>query len=398
MENQISQEERRIFGCWLSCVPGIGNRTIERLLALCHSEKEVYQAGESAWKEVLTARQLEQIREFARKTEPEQLYQQLIHRRIRFVMREEDEYPSRLKQIPDPPYGLYVKGSLPQNHKPSVAVVGARDCSEYGSFVATGIGKMLGRNDIQVISGMARGIDGISQRAALQAGGSSFGVLGCGVDVCYPLSNKELYDELCEQGGVLSAYPPGTEAKPGNFPPRNRIVSGLSDVLIVVEARGQSGTLITVDMALEQGKDVYVVPGRITDRLSDGCNRLIKQGAEILLSPEEFLQELWERWRNGPVGEIIDLGERGGNRGAGQRKPIAGKVLQWRPVAASEGLSSEQREIFAALDFGPATPEQIQARITTRYPLPRLLSLLVGLCAEGLVVQVGQGYFARKAD
>lgn len=390
-------EEKRIYGCWLNSVPGVGNRTIEKLLTLCGDEKGIYCGGEGVWRQVLTARQLEQMVEFARNWEPERFYQELLNQEIKFVMRADDDYPLRLKMIPDPPYGLYVKGQLPENNKPSVAVVGSRDCSEYGSFVAAGIGRLLGGNDIQVISGMARGIDGISQNAALQAGGSSFGVLGCGVDVCYPPSNRGLYDLLCRQGGVLSAYPPGREARPGNFPPRNRIVSGLSDVLIVVEARSQSGTLITVDMALEQGKDVYVVPGRITDRLSDGCNKLLKQGAELLLSPEEFLQELWERWQCGPAGEPLDLAEtkKRENGGGGN---TSGKLLQWRPAAGAEGLSRERREIYDALGFDPATPQQLQAKIATQYPIPRLLSLLMGLCVEGLAVQVSPGHFARKGD
>lgn len=396
MVNKLEKEEKRMYGCWLSGVPGIGNRTMAKLLALCGDEREVYHAGESAWKQVLTARQLEQIRAFAQIMEPEQVYAELGQKGIAFVMRDDEAYPERLGKIPDPPYALYVKGRLPENNKPSVAVVGARDCSEYGGFVASAIGKMLGNNDIQVISGMARGIDGISQRAALQAGGSSFGVLGSGVDVCYPPSNRELYDELCEQGGVLSAYPPGTEARPGNFPPRNRIVSGLSDVLIVVEARSKSGTLITVDMALEQGKDVYVVPGRITDRLSDGCNKLLKQGAEVFLSPEEFLQEVWERWRCGPAGKNVSLSESPESDAGDGHTRSPGEIVQWRPSAGAEGLSRERREIYDALGFDPMTPEQIQSRIVTQYSLSKLMSLLIGLCAEGFLVQVGPGHFVRK--
>ena len=392
----MDKDEKRIYGCWLRGIPGVGNRTIEKLLALCGDERAVYYAGETAWKQVLTAKQLEKMREFSKTADPQRLYQELTRKGIRFVMREDEEYPGRLKRIPDSPYAMYVKGRLPEDNKPSVAVVGARDCSEYGSFVASGIGKLLGSNHIQVISGMARGIDGISQRAALQAGGISFGVLGCGVDVCYPSSNRELYDALCGQGGVLSAYPPGTEARPGNFPPRNRIVSGLSDVLIVVEARARSGTLITVDMALEQGKDVYVVPGRITDRLSDGCNKLVKQGAEVFLSPEEFLQELWERWKCGPVGRVTEWSGPKKCGGDKQHACPSGEQLQWKPTSGVQGLGREYREIYDALDFDPATPEQIRSRIGTQYPLPRLMSLLMGVCAEGLAVQVSPGHFMKK--
>ena len=142
------------------------------------------------------------------------------------------------------------------------------------------------------------GIDGISQQAALLAGGTSYGVLGCGVDICYPRQNRKLYEELIQKGGLLSTYAPGTKALPAYFPPRNRIVSGLADALIVIEARQKSGTLITVDMALEQGKDVYAVPGRIEDPLSQGCNRLISQGAGIFCSLNGFLTELGITNRN----------------------------------------------------------------------------------------------------
>ena len=196
----------------------------------------------------------------------------LEEKKIRVINKEEKEYPRRLKEIPKPPEKLYILGSLPVERIPSVAVIGARDCSEYGRYVAARLGSVLGRKGIQVISGMARGIDGIAQEAAVDAGGYSYAVLGSGVDVCYPASNKSLYEKLKVTGGILSEYPPGTSAIARNFPARNRIVSGLADAIIVVEAREKSGTLITVDMALEQGREVYAVPGRITDSLSVGCN------------------------------------------------------------------------------------------------------------------------------
>ncbi len=373
--------ERHLYGCWLNSVPGIGKRTIEKLLSLCGSERQVYLQGKNAWRQILTARQLEQMIAFAEQNEPSQLYESFRKQGIQFVQRDEPDYPERLKKIPDPPYGLYVKGSLPQADKPSVAVVGARDCSDYGRFVAKEVGELLGANNIQVISGMARGIDGISQKAALIAGGSSCGVLGCGVDVCYPPSNRELYDMLCEKGGVLSAYPPGAEAKPGNFPPRNRIVSGLSDILIVVEARAKSGTLITVDMALEQGKDVYVVPGRITDRLSDGCNYLLKQGAEIFLSPEEFLNQVWERWQCDPVGRATSTET---------------QILQWIPVGMADNLPPEFKEVYQVLSPDAATIASLFEKLSGKYTVPQLMTILMGLCTKGLVVQVTPGWFKLK--
>lgn len=213
---------------------------------------------------------------------------------IRRIRQGDREYPERLREIPRPPKEIYVLGEMPEERTPTVAIIGARDCSEYGSYVASVLGAALGRSGVQVVSGMARGIDGIGQEAALDAGGKAYAVLGSGVDVCYPAKNRTLYDKLRERGGILSEYPPGTPPLPGYFPARNRIVSGLADAVVVVEAREKSGTLITVDMALEQGREVYVVPGRVTDPLSVGCNRLMKLGAGILLNTEDFLEELGE--------------------------------------------------------------------------------------------------------
>ena len=386
--NRMNEHEigrARKYACWLYSVPGIGDKTMEKLLALCPDVEQIYCAGESLWKRALTARQLEQIRDFARGTEPDALYQEILEQNIRFVTRSDADYPKRLQELPDPPYALFVKGELP-TEGPSVAVIGARECSEYGRFVASGIGRALGEGGVQVISGMARGIDGISQNSALEAGGSSFGVLGSGVDVCYPECNRELYEKLCARGGILSAYPPGTEARARNFPPRNRIVSGLADALIVVEARHKSGTLITVDMALEQGKDVYVVPGRVTDRLSDGCNSLIKQGAGVFLSPEDFLRDLWEGWR----------GRNSAGQGAGQEgRGEARGAMEPRTPEGVAGLSPLQREVYEALDLQPLSLEQIRGRMSEEYDLPRLMLALMELCMTKAAVQVSTGYFAR---
>lgn len=383
-ENEIERAHK--YACWLYSAPGIGDKTMEKLLALCPDAEQIYRKGEKLWQRVLTVRQLEQIRDFVRDTDPETLYHELLKQNIRFVTRTDADYPKRLRNIPDPPYALFVKGKLPAEG-PSVAVIGARECSEYGRFVASGIGKALGEGGVQVISGMARGIDGISQNAALEAGGSSFGVLGSGVDVCYPESNRELYEKLCARGGILSAYPLGTKARAQNFPPRNRIVSGLADALIVVEARHKSGTLITVDMALEQGKDVYVVPGRVTDRLSDGCNYLIKQGAGIFLSPEDFLRDLWEGW----------LGRNGENKGTGQGicNVISDAMTLQMPGSVAR-LSPLHREVYGVLDLQPMSLEQIQGRLSKEQDLPQLMLVLMELCMEKAAVQVSTGYFARR--
>lgn len=313
---------------------------------------------------------------------------------IRFITPFEKEYPERLRNIPDPPAGLYARGSLSVKKEVTVAVIGARDCSDYGKYVAGHLGAFLGRNGVTVVSGMARGIDGISQWAALEAGGTSIGVLGCGVDICYPAGNRDLFNRLLEQGTIFSEYPPGTPPRAMNFPARNRIVSGLADAVVVVEARNRSGTLITVDMALEQGKEVFVVPGRITDRLSDGCNNLIKQGAGVLLSPEELLEELQELKER--TEERRTLG------GKAKCEKVRGKAEhgkeQKRKSDAWLGEQSpevppELYDLYHALNYYPQSVEQILAHLSSDTSQSQAAIQLIQLCVENKAVQVSPGYF-----
>lgn len=218
-------------------------------------------------------------------------------RGIRVITLADAAYPDSFRYLADPPPILYVIGKLPNevDIKSTIAMVGARLCSEYGRYVARNYGAFFGEHGIGVISGMADGIDAISQNAAMLRGGYSLGILGCGVDICYPTSNRALYERLIHEGGVMSEVPPGTEPKKGYFPLRNRLISALADAVLIVEARKRSGTLITADCALEQGKDVFAVPGRLNEALSAGCNRLIYQGAGIALSPEQVLEDLYGR-------------------------------------------------------------------------------------------------------
>ena len=211
---------------------------------------------------------------------------------IRWIWCEDGAFPGRLKELADSPLGLFCKGKLPPEEVKSVGIVGARSCSLYGKNMAERFGGELGEKGLSVISGMARGIDGIAQEAASTRGGASFAVLGCGADICYPQSNRRLYELLEKQGGLISEYRPGTPPLPYHFPLRNRLIAAFSDVLLVLEAREKSGTLITVDQALEQGKEVLALPGRVDDALSAGCNRLIKQGAGLLSSSVDVYEAL----------------------------------------------------------------------------------------------------------
>ena len=264
MKEQLFNEERAYL-YWLNSMDGIGAKTVRRLTDAFDNAKAVYLAGEKQVMSFLTDRQQEVYLRAKKERVPEREYEALVRSGIRFVCADDPDFPEKLRDIPDPPKALYVKGRLPESDMPSVAVVGARFCSSYGRYMARQFGSDLAMEGFQVISGMALGIDGIAQTAALEAHGASFAVLGCGADVCYPQENRDLFEELKIKGGLISEYPPGMQPCASQFPPRNRLTSGFSDMVLVIEARKKSGTLITADQALEQGKDVYAIPGRVTD-------------------------------------------------------------------------------------------------------------------------------------
>jgi DNA processing protein len=203
-------------------------------------------------------------------------------------------FPERLRAIFDPPLALYVRGDGEPEllAHPSVAVVGARSCSPYGAQVARRLARELAAAGLVVVSGLARGIDGEAHRGALEAGGTTVAVLGCGIDRDYPASHAQLSRRIEEHGLVVSEYEPGVEPAPWRFPARNRIIAGLSEAVIVVEARERSGALITADFGLDEGREVFAVPGEITSSLSSGTNALLKLGATPLTSPGDVLDAL----------------------------------------------------------------------------------------------------------
>ena len=364
--------EKKVYQYWLYSMESIGKKTVEQLLENFEDEKAVYHASDKELSKALTQKQRSIMKE-NRVKDPHKMYRELLESGIRFVTRDDSEFPQKLRDIPDAPLALYVKGRMPDPDVPSVAIVGARFCSSYGRYMARQFGMELAQNGFQVISGMALGVDGISQTAALQAGGYSAGILGCGADVCYPPENRTLYDSLCTQGGIISEYVPGTVPKPGLFPPRNRIISGLADAVLVVEARAKSGTLITVDMALEQGRDVFVLPGRATDRLSDGCNLLLKQGAIPAMQ----------------ASDIVEYYAGVQDEAASDRKKETGPKLN---------LSALERSLLEALDIHL----QPVAEILDRPQLAgigasarEMLCALTELSLKGLVEQEGN-CFARR--
>ena len=284
---------------WLCNIPGIGRRKITSLLDGLGSAKAIYGADDRTLRSIYGIEDRE-CRLISDSRADKSIYNEFLELEkhgVRFVHRESDDYPERLRHIHDSPVGLYVRGKLVDDNRITVAIIGARGCTDYGRQVAYEFGKSFAYMGIQVVSGMALGIDGAGQRGCLDGGGFSVGVLGCGADICYPRENIDLYTRLVESGGIISEYPLGMNPLSGFFPERNRIISGLSDVVIVVEARQKSGSLITVDQALEQNKEIMAVPGRIGDPLSKGCNELIKMGAMVITCPEDIKQSsVVERW------------------------------------------------------------------------------------------------------
>jgi DNA processing protein len=222
---------------------------------------------------------------------------------LRWVPRSAAGFPRSLAAIFDPPPGLFVRGAaeLELLAQPAVALVGARSCSSYGSQVARSLGRELAAAGLVVVSGLARGVDGEAHRGALDAGGNTVAVLGCGVDRDYPRSHSELARRIAETGLIVSEYPPGVEPAPWRFPARNRIVAGLAQATIVVEARERSGALITADLALEEGREVFAVPGEITSGLSAGTNALLRIGATPLTSAADVLESFGLTAREQPA-------------------------------------------------------------------------------------------------
>ncbi len=351
---------------WFANIKGIGNKTKEQIRSEVKTAEELYNIEETALKKMEIPKEtahkiLQSVKEWKLEAE----YQKLIDKRVKFYTIFDEAYPSSLKEISAPPYALYVRGKLPDEDKISVAIVGARECTTYGEIMARQYAETLANAGVQIVSGMARGIDGISQKSALGVGGDSYAVLGSGVDLCYPREHYALYTELQKQGGVISEQPLGMQPLPQFFPARNRIISGLSDVVIVIEAKEKSGSLITADMALEQGKDVYALPGPSNSILSKGCHNLIRQGAGILLSPKELLEELGifhkKKMKNATENEIL--------------------------------LESPEKLVYSCLDFYPKSMNQIIEE--TGLTISALMQIVINLEWKGFIKEVSKNYYVK---
>jgi DNA processing protein len=289
----------------------------------------------------------------------------------RVLLADDPEFPALLRVIPDSPPVLFALGDVAVLDRPAVAIVGSRDHSAYGGEVARALGWSAASAGLVVVSGMARGLDAVAHAAALDAGGTTIGVLGNGLGVVYPAANRALYRRVAEGGLLLTEFPPGERPHAGSFPRRNRIISGLARVTVVVEAAEGSGALITVGTALEQGREVMVVPGNITSPTSVAANRLIRDGAAPLLGATDLLEHYPEAVR--PVG------------GAGDTSLAA--------VPLPEGLAAEGRAVAELIGAEPVVLEDLVSR--SGRPPQELLAALCALEIAGVVEQGPGRRFSR---
>jgi len=278
------------------------------------------------------------------------------------------EYPQALKNIYDPPPYLYVRGRLQPADCNAVAVVGSRNASDYGQRVAADISRELARAGLTIVSGMAAGIDSAAHRGALEAGGRTIAVLGCGVDVCYPAENRRLYDAIAHRGAIVSEYAPGTGPDTYHFPARNRIISGMARAILVVEASPKSGSLITARLALEQGRDVFAVPGSIYAFKARGAHQLIRSGAGLVESGQDIIEAL------------------GMAHAARAEQPES---------PAPETLAPDARRVWDLLETGPAHIDRLICE--TSLPSSAISAALLELELGGFIRQLPGKHFERSA-
>lgn len=322
-----------------------------------------------AWPEILQDRSGSHMREVLlqrQQTDPAQTYETFLASGCKLCALGDADYPPLLAQIYDPPILLFYHGHLPKAQDVSVAMIGSRNYSAYGRQVAEIFSRDLAAQGIIVVSGMARGVDSVCHQGALQAEGRTLAVLGSGLDVIYPKSNEELYWKISQQGAVISEFPLGMPPLQGNFPQRNRIISGICQAVLVVEANAKSGTMITVNFALEQNRDVFAVPGPITSPTSRGTNQLIRDGAKMALSAEDIRQE----YCAGPPRE----------------------VLREKDTAAVPGLSATEQRLLKKLLL-PMQMDELVLDEEIDMEVPQLAALLTMLEIRGLVKQLPGKYY-----
>ena len=351
---------------WLSSmVQFFGSRKLNSLLIEFGSARNIFNATQKELEQYLTSHGLQTITRQRSLYYIEKLLNKMEEQGIIYLSREHERFPELLKTIPDPPIGLFCIGTLPPDTMYKVAIIGSRTCSEYGKMAAQLLATPLAQTNVVIVSGMARGVDSAAHKGALTGGGKTIAVLGCGIDICYPSENAHLRDEIINNGCIISEYSLGIAPNKAFFPARNRIISGLSHGVVVTEAGKQSGTLITVDQALDQGREVMAVPGNVSSGLSEGTNRLIREGAHLVACHTDvlFVLNIPERDMERPIENKTTTPLSKGNeverspaewRGLGQH-PIENKATQSLSEGNVAGVSPAERR-----GFGGSAPIKIE--------------------------------------
>jgi DNA processing protein len=364
--------DERLAYLALAQVPGLGPARLQTLLDICHTPLGAHSAPFAF---LSTLPGITRACATAIKDTPLSAGQRLLEAAERVGARiltpDDADFPAQLRPIPDPPPILFALGDLGLLDRPALAIVGSRDHTAYGETVGRALATQAGRAGIVVVSGMARGLDAVAHTAALDAGGTTIGVLGNGIGVVYPAANRALYDRVAARGLLLTEFPPGERPHAGSFPRRNRLISGLARVTVVVEAAGGSGALITAGTALDQGREVMAVPGPITSPVSTGCNRLVRDGATPYLEPADLFQH---------YPEVVLVPEQPSSPGSSVR-PLP------------DSLTAEERRLVELLAFEPAHLDSLVERAGR--PVGHLLALLCALELHGLVEQQPGRMFRR---
>lgn len=366
--------QESFYWYWLTNIDGIGRDTICRLLKRFDKPELVYKADkEEIFPLLRTQRQKNAFLLSRREEDIKNSYRKLRENGITFIHPDMPEYPGRLRVIPDAPYSLYLKGRLPEEERKAVAVIGARNCTRYGTEMARFFGRELSKCGIPIISGLARGIDGMAHVGALEVSGYTLGILGGGIDQVYPKENYRLFIEMQQSGGILSESNMGIVSSPGLFPQRNRLISGLCDGILVVEAMEKSGTFITVDQGLEQGKEIFALPGRVMDIKSAGCNNLIKLGAHMVTEVEDIL-------------EILHIKEK--------KTPRLNNLDRADKMAEKMSLAPLEKMVYSCLRIESQYLDDIIEEL--KIAPQEVCMALNRLVIRGVVVETARNYYAIK--
>lgn len=299
------------YWVWLNAVEAVGSRRFFQLLEKFQSPKAVWEASVEELSNVpnINMQVVANIDNSRREFDLRAEFELAKKYDVEIIAYADGRYPELLRTIYDPPPVIYVKGDASILNEVCISVVGSRKATEYGRMVTNKLVTELVQEGIVIVSGLARGIDTYAHKAALESNGLTVAVLGCGIDICYPHENKGLFESICKSGAVMTTHPFGTRPQKHNFPARNRLISGISLGTIVVEAGERSGALITADFALEQGREVFAVPGSILSPASAGANRLIKQGARVVMDATDVLEELGLERRSGEERRVDSASE-----------------------------------------------------------------------------------------